>query len=197
MATNQQARKIRDIKGVTLYRPWAPAVAYLGKDIENRSWACPMGIGDYLAIHSGATWDYDGIPFIQRHGKKNTATAIDWEIDFSGPGKDKTRGHIIAVAEFGGNLTGHPSPWFTGPIGWKLNNVVAIEPVLCPGQKNLWDLPENILLQVRTNFGKALKGEREKAQSLLKDKIGDDDGGIELDQRYYAHIAGQPFNGVY
>jgi hypothetical protein len=42
--------------------------------------------------------------------------------------------------------------WIAGQIGWQLINVVRIEPVWCSGQQGLWNLPDPILAQVRTNY---------------------------------------------
>jgi hypothetical protein len=33
-------------------------------------------------------------------------------------------------------------PWWTGPCGWLLDRVVAIEPVACKGAQGLWTVPE-------------------------------------------------------
>ena len=42
------------IRGLTLTCPWGPAIAYWGKDVENRTWAPPQTmVGHYLAIHAG------------------------------------------------------------------------------------------------------------------------------------------------
>jgi hypothetical protein len=132
------------IKGITLGRPWGFAIAYFGKDIENRSWAAPIAIGSYLAIHNGKTIDPVGNEVIDR---------LDPRMQFD---RHDEAGSIIAIAKFGGNLTGSKSEWFEGPIGWKLEDVVAIEPVKCRGQQGLWDLPSDVLAQVRANFKAAV-----------------------------------------
>lgn len=145
------------IQGVTLYRPWSAAIAYFGKDIENRSWACPVAINSYLAIHAGSTWDESADKYIREFGRLTNPDLVGWKSDYLDKTKNHHKGAIIAVAQFKGNLTGHPSKWFEGPIGWKLENVLPIEPVYCRGQQNIWDIPEDILKQVRMNYGESQK----------------------------------------
>lgn len=48
------------------------------------------------------------------------------------------------------------SPWFVGPIGWKLADVVAIAPVPCSGQQGLWMVPVDLLPYVRRAYQQAL-----------------------------------------
>lgn len=42
------------MKALTLLNPWAQAIAYWGKDVENRTWAPPASlVGERIAIHAG------------------------------------------------------------------------------------------------------------------------------------------------
>lgn len=132
----------RQIKGVTLRRPWSYAIAYLGKDIENRSWNCPLAIGNYLAIHSGSKWDEDAMQFLIRKYPRIVAKSSE----------QYTPGQIIAVAEFKGNITHSESEWWIGPIGWQLKEIVPIAPVACRGSPGLWDLSSDVLNQVRQGY---------------------------------------------
>ena len=136
------------IKGLTLHRPWGYAIARLDKRVENRSWACWLKPGDYIAIHNGQKWDKNASRFIREMGDSETKS--DAEIN--------TPGMIIAVARFDGNIKDEDpgrSPWFFGPYGWLLSEVVEIEPVLAKGQQGLWNLPEAVLQSVRLNHKKA------------------------------------------
>jgi hypothetical protein len=58
------------LKAITLHRPWGHAIAHLGKDIENRTWKCPLPIGSYVAIHDGNTEDSDSDWFMGSIGWK-------------------------------------------------------------------------------------------------------------------------------
>jgi hypothetical protein len=138
------------IKAITLHRPWGNAITDYGKDIENRSWPCPLVCGDYLAIHNGAKWDAAAVKFIQEITGIYEAELNPIEV---------VPGAIIAVVQFFGNsrdLDPGFNPWFMGPIGWKLGNVVKITPVICKGQQGLWNLPEDVLEEVRKNYRKAI-----------------------------------------
>jgi hypothetical protein len=66
-------------------------------------------------------------------------------------------GVIIAIATFKGNVYKSDSPWFQGPIGWELGEVVAIDPVPCTGRQGLWTPPDEVMHQVRVNYANALK----------------------------------------
>ena len=155
MANSIVQRDKQIIKGITLHRPWSAAIAFFGKNIENRSWAAPIPKGCYLAIHAGNTWDDTANSIITNLGTLPKIPDFDWETEYLEQYRDLSKGSIIAVAQFGGNLTDSPSPCFTGPIGWKLENVQIIDPVACRGQQGLWDLPEHVLTQVRANFKSA------------------------------------------
>jgi hypothetical protein len=145
----------QQIKAITLHRPWAAAISHFGKDIENRSWRCPLPIGSYLAIHSGSKWDDDAADFIERYSSCEYELMCYKSLIFRP--LDHFRGAIVAVAQFNGNLDSSDSVWWIeGQIGWQLINVVRIEPVWCSGQQGLWDLPDPILAEVRTNYQKAL-----------------------------------------
>jgi hypothetical protein len=134
------------IKAITLHRPWGNAIADYGKNIENRSWKCPLPLGSFLAIHNGKKWDTDGLRFIQELTGIYDAELNPVEVP---------DGCIIAVARFNGNaedLDHGLYPWFFGPIGWMLADVVKIDPVPCKGQQGLWNLPDDVLQQVRVNY---------------------------------------------
>ena len=46
-------------------------------------------------------------------------------------------------------------PWFTGPLGWELVDVLALpEPVPVKGKQGLWTLPEDVAEQVNRQAGR-------------------------------------------
>ncbi len=128
------------LKVITLHRPWAYAVEHLGKDIENRSWKCPLPPGSLIAIHAGLKYDKQGADWIQKLG-----------LDCPPDGAEHPGG-IVAIARFEGNVTASDSPWFVGPIGWRLADVVGIPPIARRGYQRLWsawlDVPEQLLGEV-------------------------------------------------
>jgi hypothetical protein len=145
---------MQQIKAITLHRPWAAGISHFGKDIENRSWRCPLPIRSYLAIHSGSKWDENAAQFIRCNA---SSTALENYSMFLSKDREPLKGAIVAVAQFNGNVEVSDSVWWIeGQIGWQLINVVRIEPVWCSGQQELWNLPDPILNQVRINYQNAL-----------------------------------------
>ena len=46
------------MKALSVRQPWAGCIAYLGKDVENRTWRCPDRFaGTVVAIHAGQAVD--------------------------------------------------------------------------------------------------------------------------------------------
>ena len=128
--SSAEARRIR--KAITLHQPHAFAIAHAGKDIENRKWAPPGSvIGCRIAIHAGKVLDRNGLDELRDRGIMPTHD-------------DLVRGAIVAVATLTGYVRESESPWFTGPIGWTLEDIVAIDPVPCRGFQGLWNLPPDI-----------------------------------------------------
>lgn len=144
------------IRALTIQQPYAHLIALADDDdeakrVENRTWGT-----DYrgpLAIHAGKGRDYleDGDP--ER-----------WP--------DMAFGAVVAVAQLAGcvrlentsasGLYGSVPdwaksrwPWLSGhqhvegPVCWVLTEVRRLaKPVACAGQRNLWDVPENIRLAI-------------------------------------------------
>lgn len=139
-----------NIRGLTLIRPWAWAVAHAGKDIENRTWHPPRWlIGAHLAIHAGVKWDEAGASFIARvTGLPPPDRAAD------------SSGVIVAVARLVGVDDGtSASPWYVGPVGWRLAGIVPLPaPVPCKGALGLWSLPAKVLAEVRRGWLAAPRG---------------------------------------
>lgn len=126
------------IRGLTLWQPWAWAVAHAGKTIENRPWAPPAEmVGQLLAIHAGLHRPSQiDIDFVRLTGGR-------WANWVSQP-RVWTHGAIVAVARLHRVVTESDSPWFFGPFGWELTDVRAIQPVSCKGRQRLWRLPQDV-----------------------------------------------------
>jgi hypothetical protein len=149
-----------ELRALTIWQPWAVAIAHWGKDVENRTWQCyRRGL---IAIHAGAG--------VGTHNDYRAAIAC--VADLTGrPAEDITDGSqirsaIIAVA----NLTDVCSKsrhfpfahlkctcglWAqSGQRHFKLTDVVALpEPVPCKGSQQLWILPPEVESAVRAQLG--------------------------------------------
>ncbi|QQR47709.1 hypothetical protein JKA73_17385 [Myxococcus xanthus] len=137
---------VERIRGLTLIRPWAWAIACAGKDVENRTWEPPRAmVGGWLAIHAGKKWDQDA------------ADSIADTFGIKVPGEsEQPSGVIIAMARIAGVVRDSESPWFCGPVGWTLDQVVQLQtPVACRGAQGLWTLPEPVLERVHAGWAAA------------------------------------------
>lgn len=128
----------------TLKHPWPYAFLRLGKDVENRGWKpASRHSRTRLALHGGVyprgrAWDeaQRDLEWMQSRGLApadlNLADAI-------------VEG-LCATAYYrgawhSGNALNplRSSPWFSGPWGWALDELVAFEqPIPCQGALGLW-----------------------------------------------------------
>lgn len=132
------------MEALTIRQPWASAIAHGSKLVENRTWK-PLAKAPFLlAIHAGMKTDQDGFRFCRM---------------MKVPTTNLPTSAIVAVATVVGfrHLDGSRDgglwsfdPWFFGPIGWELADVVSIEPVPCinPGSQRLWTLDRYTRMQV-------------------------------------------------
>jgi hypothetical protein len=136
------------MKALTIKQPWAGAIAYGAKDIENRSWPAPReDIGQILAIHAGRSVDLGAQP----------PGGGDW------PAGDWTLGAIIAVATLKGShrasrcasQAGLCSPWAQpGQWHWQITDVRALaDPVPCRGFQKLWTVSAEAEAAVLAQLG--------------------------------------------
>jgi len=69
---------------------------------------------------------------------------------------------VVGVARLAGIERAAPDsdPWWCGPVGWRLDNVVAIDPIPCAGAQGLWALDPATLEAVRAAW-KAVRAAKE------------------------------------
>lgn len=164
---------------LTLVQPWAELIVRGPKRVENRTWQ-PHGlrVGGYLAIHAGKRLDADCW-----HGAVETAICAGLlaslpvlaKFDQTPPKKRGDRfdpekayvqnavpySAIVGVARLAGVEREEPAdgdPWWFGPVGWRLDDVVAIDPVPCSGAQGLWALDEATYQAVRAAWKAARSG---------------------------------------
>ena len=132
-------------RGLTLWQPMAWAISDFTKRIENRPWQ-PWKAVRRVAIHAGKTY------------KNFHALQIRHHFDAAVPSKQRIPlGAIVAVADIVGCVTESDDPWFSGPYGWQLDNVVKLpEPVECRGAQGLWRLPPGVQLRVEAQMREVL-----------------------------------------
>jgi hypothetical protein len=124
----------RPLRALTLWQPWASAVAYLGKDIENR----------------GHHRTYRGLVLIHAGLRVDSAA-----LQHMPAGLDLPRKAVVAIARLTGMHTdcdGRCSPWAQAGPGvwhWQLTDVHALtRPVPAPGAQGLWIPGEDLRARV-------------------------------------------------
>lgn len=120
------------LPALTLTNPWAAAIAWHGKPVENRSWRPPASVRAFM-VHAGAGDDRHGFADMRRRG-----------IDI---GPYVTRRAIVAVAQLVGvcdrQLTTPGTclcgDWAQpGQVHWRLAVRTLAVPVPCNGRQRLW-----------------------------------------------------------
>ena len=147
------------MKAITLWPEWAYAIQKLGKDGENRSWRLPKSlVGEWIAIHAGVRgvhaavtsprWDelrafHDTLRVIGVSGCASNAEDI--------------RGHIVQLARFGNPTQNSGSKWAAGDGQWfwPIVERAEIGPVKCKGAQGLWDVPEDVMQDIRARLSGA------------------------------------------
>jgi hypothetical protein len=146
------------MRALTLRHPWAHAIAHLGKDIENRTWEPSPNVlaaGELFAIHAGKRPPrtvkamaevQDAVVWMLEQGIYVEATHTILRMT-------ETASAVVAIARYVGCTTYSTSPWFAGPVGWQLEDVVTlVTPVPCRGAQGLWLLPSDVEASARAQL---------------------------------------------
>ena len=153
------------MRALTLIRPWSDAIVRGPKRVENRGWlpAEPM-FGEVIALHAGAKY--------LRPQWMEDPDAWKMPAEYEPPPDGDCPRGIVGVARLLGALdtrrgrrrivlpvahvdglaerlwTLDQDPWWSGPCGILLGDVVAIEPIAHRGALGLWPVPETIEARV-------------------------------------------------
>lgn len=129
------------IRGITIWRPWAWAIAHAGKTIENRSWSPPNGV-THLAIHAGSKWCERAASAI-----RNLGHALPQKSDVPG-------GQIVAVVRISHVIESSDSEWWHGPRGWVLTDLrVLARPIERSGLLGCWKLSSHEIAEIESQTG--------------------------------------------
>jgi len=118
-----------NLKALSINQPWAWAIVYAGKDIENRVWKTNFR-GDFF-IHAGKKFDNNGMGWIADHFPELDIDRVANEVGFQ-------MGGIIGQARIVDCVQESDSPWFFGPYGFVLENVEPVEFYPCKGMLNFF-----------------------------------------------------------
>jgi hypothetical protein len=125
------------MKALSIKQPWAWAILYAGKTVENRSRA--TSYRGPLAIHASKTISHEGLDWLLAHG-------------FSLPTRFQTGGIIGTICLVGvvtktdlPLMASHDIEWFTGPVGYVLNSPQPCTFVPWRGRLGFFDVPDDLV----------------------------------------------------
>ena len=132
-------------KALSVAQPWASAIAYAGKDVENRSWRThyrgPVAIHASGSLRKG---DVDDLVRQVRGGPRRRL--MEWirkgqrRVGLANDDQEIVQSHILAIAMIVDCVERSSSPWhYPDSWGWVLEGVVPIEPVPMKGTLGLWE----------------------------------------------------------
>jgi hypothetical protein len=113
------------MKALSIKQPWAAAIIYGGKDIENRNWKTKFR-GRFL-VHAGL-------------GVDRKAPQHVWDIFEKHFSDLKAHGGIIGIVEIIDCVDKSDSHWFQGKYGFVLKNPQPLEFVEYKGQLNFFEV---------------------------------------------------------
>jgi hypothetical protein len=153
------------IFGLSIRQPWAHAIAWGTKRIENRFWSpTSEQAGAFVAIHAAKTIETGDLNSFLALREQLAPHEREWHTDApSCIVRDLPLGAIVAVARIAGTTRSSESGWFCGPVGIVLDSVVPLDkPVPCRGNRGLFELPFFELEDVRAAW------KRSREQGLHK-----------------------------
>jgi hypothetical protein len=158
------------LRALTLWQPWAWAISSGHKPLENRTWAPGASmLGEWLAITAGKKRPLGEsmlelarvVPEVaQANLHLGAVVAVArlagcFRVDDYGTVLEHAWGPRGSLAGWGRD---NPrwSIWASGPWCWAFDEVVTLRaPVACLGARKVWELPPDVLAEVRKGFAAA------------------------------------------
>jgi hypothetical protein len=107
---------------LSVRQPWAWAIIFADKDIENRSWQAVnhgLRVRGRIAIHAAKG--------MTREEYEDAKETIERNAPFCPPPHELSRGGIVGSVEVIDVVSDHKSPWFFGPRGLVLRDPIACD----------------------------------------------------------------------
>lgn len=117
---------------LSVRQPWAWAIIYAGKDIENRTWRQPnpgLKFRGTVCIHAST-----GMTREEFDSAVDDIECAARDLDRIPHAREMVRGGIIGVVDVVDVVRSSRSEWWCGPVGLVLVNPRAIDPIPCKGQ---------------------------------------------------------------
>jgi hypothetical protein len=148
------------MKALSIQQPWAWAILYLGKDIENRDWRYPPKFRGKFFIHTGKKIDKEGYEYI--------SDTMRFGLPRIG---DLQTGGIVGSAEITSCVTHSNSPWFFGPQGLVIANAKYIDFIPMLGKLGFFETGITESEIINSRLPPDVKKVFEKLDSGVYDKI--------------------------
>lgn len=141
------------LRALTLWRPWAAAIAHGTKRVENRTWVPPRSMfGQDIAIHAGQRIDADAVDEVVLYLPRSLLpgpTGIVAVVRLAGFIEERGAQFFFGGISIDDAKDAARSPWFDGDTGWVLDRVRPLaEPVPCRGAQGLWVVPADVEVRV-------------------------------------------------
>lgn len=136
------------MKALSIRQPWAWAILYAGKDVENRSWK-PWNPdrkfrGQFI-IHAGIGMTQMEYSDFQATMHDVSAVTPFLRHQHIPPFDDLPRGGFVGIARVIDVVADSASPWFCGPIALRLADAKPLQRFIpFKGQLGFFDVPEDI-----------------------------------------------------
>jgi len=121
------------MKALSIRQPWAWAILH-GKDIENRTWTTRFR-GRFL-IHTGIKFDHEGYLWLLKNCEL-LSIEIPQPTDFQ-------MGGIVGTANIVDCVSYHKSAWFSGPVGFVLEDAQPADFIPWRGQLGFFEAAAEI-----------------------------------------------------
>lgn len=134
------------MKAISIRQPWAWAILYAGKDVENRTWT--HSYRGPVLIHAGKKFDDHGYAWLIDQALCNRK--INLNIDDIPPKSNFPMGGIIGQVVIKKMVRSlYSSPWMFGPWGWVLENPEPLKFMPYQGRLGLFDIADSELESIK------------------------------------------------
>lgn len=129
------------MKALSIRQPWAFAIVFGFKPVENRTWRTAFR-GPVL-IHAGAKEERDDVDFVL--SEIAAQTGADPRTIADGYRQHRDLGCIVGAATVTDCVTRLDSRWFCGPYGFVLDRPMWGPAIPCRGALGFFDVPPDVV----------------------------------------------------